>query len=133
MIAENAQPLMLQPMWITVVVQLLTLLVAAGISYGMTRAKLSTNEKEITALRRDLTQLQLDLQKWQRDRQSSVVTSANCHSMQADCRASICGKIDTLTTKLDNFIGVEQKKDQQLALVIGAICRELKIDLPDLT
>ena len=127
------QSLMLQPLWVTIVVQLLTLLVAAGIAYGMTRAKLSTNEKEITVLRKEVTQLQLDFQKWQRERLPSVVKTSDCHDMQVNCRSSICGKIDTLTRKLDTYTLAAQKKDQQLALVIGAICQKLEIDLPELS
>jgi hypothetical protein len=122
----------IQPAWITVAVQLLTLLVAAGISYGMTRAKLSSNEKQIIELRRDVTQLQLEFQKWQRDRTKSVVTGDDCTRMQATCRESICRKIDNLTVSVDSFRQVTQTNWQNLAIVIGAICQKLEIDPPEL-
>lgn len=126
------QTLLLQPVWLTVIFQALTLLVAAGISYGMTRAKLSTNEKEIAALKRDVAAMQLDFQKWQRDRTKSVVTGSDCTRMQATCRESICRKIDNLSIKMDSYTQTAQTNWQNLAMVIGAICQKLDIDPPEL-
>lgn len=129
----TTEVIMLQPMWVTITVQLMTLLIAAGISYGMTRAKLSSNEKDIIALKKEIAQIQAEFQKWQRERLPTVVTTPDCTRMQADCKASICGKIDMLSRKIDDFVKKETREDKQLALVIGAICQKLDIHLPELT
>lgn len=129
----TTEVIMLQPMWVTITVQLMTLLIAAGISYGMTRAKLSSNEKDIIALKKDIAQIQTEFQKWQRERLPSVVTQPDCTRMQADCKASICGKIDSISKKIDDFMKKESKEDKQLALIIGAICQKLDIHLPELS
>ena len=130
---EAAQPMvMLQPMWITVAVQLLTLLLAAGISYGMTRAKLSTNEKDIVALKRDMARIQADFQKWQRERLPTVVTGVDCEKMQSTCRQSICRKVDNLSVMLDTYTHAAHANWQNTALFIGAVCGKLNIDPPEL-
>ena len=129
---EGVQPLMLQPMWVTVIVQLLTLIVAAGVSYGMTRTRLSQNEKEIAILHTKLAEIEKELSVWQHQRLTSVMTIDDCEKMQHICKDSVCKKIDTLTSKIDNYTQTAQVNWQNIAMVIGAICNELKIDPPEL-
>jgi hypothetical protein len=130
---ELVEPtVVLQPMWITVAIQLLTLFVAAGISYGMTKMRLVTNEKEIMLLKKEVSQIQLDFQKWQRDRLSSVITGTDCEKMQTVCQQAISRKVDDLTIKLDTYIRVAQMNWQHLAMLTGAICHKSEIDPPEL-
>lgn len=124
--------MMLQPMWVTIMVQMLTLIVAGGISYGMTRAKLSSNEKEIVKLQAKMAEIEKDFAIWQRQRLTSVVTSADCDKSQLGCRDALCKKIDELGTKFDTYTKASNATSQSLALVIGAMCQKLNIPLPEL-
>ncbi len=130
--AVQAAPIMLQPMWVTLVVQILTLMLAGGISYGMTRAKLSTNEKAIVALQAKMAQIELDMQIWQKQRLATVVTDEDCGKMQGICKDSVCKKIDELSCKFDTFTTASHLNQQSMALVIGAVCSKLDIPLPEL-
>jgi hypothetical protein len=129
---QAAEVVMLQPMWVTILVQIFTLILAAGVSYGMTRAKLSSNEKDIIALRAKMTEMERDMQVWQRQRLTTVMTVDDCNKMQHICKDSVCKKIDDLSNKLDNYTRTANVNWQSIALVIGAICQKLEIPPPEL-
>ena len=136
---ETMQPIVLQPMWMTISVQLLTLFIAAGVSYGMTKARLSSNERDIVALTAQIVKIETDFQKWQRERFSTVVTMSRCGEMQTNCKSTIIEKIDKLSTKVEVFVTATAaynatviSNDHRLAIVIGAICQKLEIPLPEL-
>ena len=129
---EHAIPIMIQPMWVTILVQLFTLGLAGGISYGMTRAKLSSNEKEIAACRAKTVEIEKDLAVWQRHRLATVKTNADCDKLQHLCKDELCKKLDDMSGKLDAYIKTANLTGQSLAMIIGAICQKLDIPRPEL-
>lgn len=129
-VVEVVQPIMLQPVWVTVAIQLLTLIIAGGISYGMTRAKLSSNEKEIVALQAKMAEIEKDFNLWQRQRLSSVVTLEDCGRVQHACKESICKKIDSLDNKMEHYIRGAETNWRTIALTIGRLCEKLEIQSP---
>jgi hypothetical protein len=131
-VVEAATMVMLQPMWVTIIVQVFTLMLAAGVSYGMTRAKLSSNEKEIVALQAKMMEIEKEMQVWQRQRLTSVMTVEDCEKMQGVCQGNVLKSLSDLSTKLDSYVTTSHLNQQSLALVIGAICTKLDIPLPEL-
>lgn len=131
--------LVLEPMWITVAIQLLTLIVAAGISYGMTKARLASHEKDIASLRTESDKIRLDSEKirtdferWKRERLHSIMTEKDCEQLQLKCRTSICGKIEKLSEKFDLYTLNAQANAQRNAMFIGAVCDKLNIPVPEI-
>ena len=130
-VVEVVQPIMIQPVWLTVLIQILTLVLAGGISYGMTRAKLVGHEKEIVALQAKMMQIEKDFNVWQRQRATTVVTLEDCNRTQHTCKDHICGKIDILSNKMETHTRTVEANWRTMALTIGRLCEKLNMAPPD--
>ena len=130
---ETAVPeivLTMTPVWVQIFLQVLTLIVAGGISYGITRAKITSHEKDIVALHAKLAQLEKDFHVWQKQRSATVVTEDDCNRVQNACQRTVCGKIETLTNGLSEYMRVADANWKNMAGVIGQFCVKLEITPP---
>ena len=121
----------MEPTWVQVAIQLLTLLIAGGIAWGVVKTKLADIEKEITANTARVAAIERDFTAWQKLRSKDVVTVADCARIQTGCQQAVLQKLEGLKNDFSDYRRVAETNWRNIASTVGVVCTKLEVKPPE--